>query len=285
MNKFMKRLAVAVMTCAAAGAAACKEQAKQEDKPTASTSAPAMQATAEKASEPAAVEAKPEAAATPAPAAAPEKVAEASPAPAAAPAPAAEPEKTAEAPAAAEQKVAEADAVPNPDAPNAPPPGSRKKDGDAVYPNPVSELAKKEGYKFEDGRYRDKDGNPQYVVTKDYMVDWGTWNGFRRYHDACHVCHGPNALGSSFAPALADSLKTMDYGTFLATVAGGRQVNRAGTEYVMPSFGDDKNIMCYIDDIYTYIKARSTGAMPPGRPNGREDISPDAKKAADDCTG
>lgn len=181
-------------------------------------------------------------------------------------------------------QVAE-NAAPNPDDPNAPPPGSRKPDGDAVYPNPVSELAKKDGYKFTDGRYRNKDGDPQPVVTKDYMVDWGTWNGFRRYHDACHVCHGPNALGSTFAPALADSLKTMDYNTFLATVSSGRKVNRGGTEFVMPSFGEDKNIMCYIDDIYTYIKARSLGIMPPGRPNGREDVSPEAKKAADDCTG
>ncbi len=175
--------------------------------------------------------------------------------------------------------------VPKSDDPNSPPPGSRKQDGDAVYPNPISELAKKDGYKFEDGRYRNKDGDPQPVVTKDYMVDWGSWNGFRRYHDACHVCHGPNALGSTFAPSLADSLKTMDYATFLTTVSSGKRENRGGTEFVMPSFGEDKNIMCYIDDIYTYIKARSLDILPPGRPNGREDISPDAKKAADDCTG
>ncbi|MFT3730711.1 MAG: c-type cytochrome, methanol metabolism-related [Hyphomicrobium sp.] len=188
------------------------------------------------------------------------------------------------APAAKLMQVAE-DVAPNPDDPNAPPPGSRKADGSAVYPNPVSDLAKKDGYKFEDGRYRNKDGDPQPIVTKDYQVDWGTWNGFRRYHDACHVCHGPNALGSTFAPALADSLKTMDYNTFIATVSGGKRESKGGTEFVMPSFGEDKNIMCYIDDIYTYIKARSLDILPPGRPNGREDISPDAKKAADDCTG
>jgi methanol metabolism-related c-type cytochrome len=159
-------------------------------------------------------------------------------------------------------------------------------------PDPVSELAKKQGFKFEDGRYRNKDSEPQFIVTKDYMVDWGTWNGFRRYHDACHVCHGPNALGSTFAPALATSLQTMDYGTFIATVSGGRTVNRAGTTYVMPSFGTDKNIMCYIDDIYTYIKSRAAyeksnhaEGMPPGRPAGREDISDDARAAADACTG
>jgi methanol metabolism-related c-type cytochrome len=152
-------------------------------------------------------------------------------------------------------------------------------------PDPVSELAKQQGYKFDGIRYRNKDGDPQYVVTKKYMVDWGTWQGFRRYHDACHVCHGPNALGSSFAPALKDSLKTMDYSTFVATVSGGKKENKGGTLFVMPSFGEDRNIMCYLDDIYTYIKARSTDAMPPGRPAGREDISDEARKANDDCTG
>ncbi len=152
--------------------------------------------------------------------------------------------------------------------------------------DPVADFAKTlDGVTFKDGRYRNKDGEPTPVVTKDYMVDWATWQGFRRYHDACHVCHGPNALGSTFAPSLADSLKTMDYATFYGTVVGGRIADRGGTKYVMPAFGEDRNIMCYLDDIYTYIKARSTGAMPPGRPNGREDISPEAKKAAADCTG
>jgi methanol metabolism-related c-type cytochrome len=299
VNKFSKRLAVALITCAAAGAAACQEQNKPEDKPAASTPAPAptAQATPDKAAPPPAAEpAKPAetAASTPAPAAPEaEKKAEAPAAPAAAPA--AKPEQVAQAAAPAAPAAAPAassDAVPNPDDPNSPPPGSRKANGDAVYPNPVSELAKTmQGVSWQDGRYRNKDGDPVPVVTKDYQVDWGTWNGFRRYHDACHVCHGPNALGSSFAPALADSLKTMDYNTFVATVSSGKRENKGGTEFVMPSFGEDKNIMCYIDDIYTYIKARSLNAtddktgMPPGRPNGREDISPEAKKAADDCTG
>jgi methanol metabolism-related c-type cytochrome len=156
----------------------------------------------------------------------------------------------------------------------------------------IQAAAKEAGLEFKDTRYRDKDGHPAPAATKDYKVDWATWQGFRRYHDACHVCHGPNALGSTFAPSLAESLKTMDYETFYGTVVGGRIVDRAGTKYVMPSFGEDKNIMCYLDDIYTYIKARSINSategkqgMPPGRPNGREDISPEAKKAATDCTG
>ena len=156
---------------------------------------------------------------------------------------------------------------------------------------PVGDFAKTvDGIEFKDARYRTKEGTPAPVVTKDYQVDWATWQGFRRYHDACHVCHGPNALGSTFAPSLAESLKTMDYATFYGTVVGGRIRDEGGTKYVMPAFGEDRNIMCYLDDIYTYVKARSLnaegkGGMPPGRPNGREDISAEAKKNAADCTG
>ena len=60
----------------------------------------------------------------------------------------------------------------------------------------------------DNGKYADKDGNPTYKVSEDGTVDWYTFSGFRRYHSDCHVCHGPNGEGSSYAPALANSLKT-----------------------------------------------------------------------------
>ncbi|MDJ0931743.1 hypothetical protein [Breoghania sp.] len=44
-----------------------------------------------------------------------------------------------------------------------------------------------------------------YII-KDGKVDYGVYNGFRRYHSSCH---GPDGLGSTYAPALKDSLKTM----------------------------------------------------------------------------
>src|SRR5437016_12406376 len=116
---------------------------------------------------------------------------------------------------------------------------------DAVDPTAV---------KSEDGKYYDKEGNPTFKVAADGTVDWGTYNGYRRYHSECHVCHGPNGLGSSYAPALAESLKTMDYSTFLGTVASGRIRDEAGTKFVMPSFGDNKNVMCFINDLYVYLK-------------------------------
>jgi methanol metabolism-related c-type cytochrome len=256
--------------------AAAKDAAQPAAKDAAAAVTAATAAATAKVAE-AAPEAKPEAKpADPAPAAA-------TPAPAAAPA--APEAKPAEAAPAAKPAEAAAPATPaTPAAPAAAAAGSGE-DNSAIQA-----ASKEAGAVFKDGRYRDKDGHPMPVATKDYKVDWATWQGFRRYHDACHVCHGPNALGSTFAPSLADSLKTMDYETFYGTVVGGRIADRGGTKYVMPAFGEDKNIMCYLDDIYTYIKARSLnsegkGGMPPGRPNGREDISPEAKKAASDCTG
>src|SRR5436190_18839294 len=65
--------------------------------------------------------------------------------------------------------------------------------------------------KNEDGKYYDKEGNPTFKVQSDGTVDWFTYSGFRRYHSDCHVCHGPDGEGSSYAPALAKSLKTVSY--------------------------------------------------------------------------
>ena len=75
----------------------------------------------------------------------------------------------------------------------------------------------------DNGKYADKDGNPTYKISADGTVDWYTFSGFRRYHSDCHVCHGPNGEGSSYAPALADSLKTLSYGDFTNVVTNGRK--------------------------------------------------------------
>ncbi len=48
------------------------------------------------------------------------------------------------------------------------------------------------------------DWEDQPYVVEDGKVDFGTYNGYRRYHSFCHVCHGPDALGSSYAPALIE---------------------------------------------------------------------------------
>ena len=77
--------------------------------------------------------------------------------------------------------------------------------------------------KSEDGKYLDKDGNATFKVAPDGTIDWYTDSGYRRYHSECHVCHGPDAEGSTFAPPLKNSIKTMSYGEFLEVVASGRK--------------------------------------------------------------
>jgi methanol metabolism-related c-type cytochrome len=118
----------------------------------------------------------------------------------------------------------------------------------------------------EDGKYTDADGDPTYNVGPDGAVDWYTFSGYRRYHADCHVCHGPDGLGSSYAPALTNSVKTMAYTDFLDIVANGRKEVNAAKQNVMPAFGTNKNVMCYLDDIYIYLRARSTDAIGRGRP-------------------
>lgn len=141
-----------------------------------------------------------------------------------------------------------------------------------------------------DGKWTLPDGTPTYKITmtpdgKYEKYDWYTYSGFRRYHSECHVCHGPEGEGSTYAPALVNSLKTMSYGDFLGTVASGRVRNEAGTEFIMPALGDNKNVMCYIDDIYIYLKARADGAVPRGRPPGRDDKPQQAVAYDKQCLG
>lgn len=136
----------------------------------------------------------------------------------------------------------------------------------------------------QDGKNLDAEGNPTYKLTGD-TVDWYTYSGYRRYHAECHVCHGPDGMGSSYAPALADSLKRIGYTDFLSIVAGGRQNVGSGKENVMPAFGTNLNVMCYIDDLYIYLRARAQGDMPRGRPP-KHDPKPEAyTKAESECMG
>jgi methanol metabolism-related c-type cytochrome len=139
--------------------------------------------------------------------------------------------------------------------------------------------------KSEDGKYFDKEGNPTFHVAADGTVDWYTYSGFRRYHSECHVCHGPDGMGSTYAPALKDSLKTMSYGDFLGVVASGRKNVNTAQESVMPAFGDNPNVACYMDDIYVYLRARAHDAVGRVRPPKREE-KPDAyAKAEAACMG
>src|SRR4029077_17964743 len=111
------------------------------------------------------------------------------------------------------------------------------------------------------------------------------YSGYRRYHSECHVCHGPDGEGSSYAPALKNSLKRLSHSDFLGIVAGGRKNISTAQENVMPAFGTNPNVMCYVDDIYIYLRARANDAVPRGRPTKHEDKPEAAAKAETSCTG
>jgi methanol metabolism-related c-type cytochrome len=146
-------------------------------------------------------------------------------------------------------------------------------------------VAQSAAKKEKDGRWELPSGDPTYNISSDGTVDWYTFSGFRRYHSECHVCHGPEGEGSTYAPGLIESVRTMSYADFLQVVAGGREVIRSDKKSVMPALGDNANVMCYIDDIYIYLKARSDDAIPRGRPAKRVDKPETAAKNEKSCFG
>ncbi|MDO5631888.1 MAG: c-type cytochrome, methanol metabolism-related [Paracoccus sp. (in: a-proteobacteria)] len=124
---------------------------------------------------------------------------------------------------------------------------------------------------MENGRWYNAEGIPVPKIEEDGTVDWATFSGFRRYNSECHQCHGPDGEGSSYAPALKNSVLVMDYWDYQQVVASGRTVVNAAANQVMPAFGTNKNAWCYVDDIYVYLVAHGSGMIPRGRPAKRAD--------------
>ena len=110
------------------------------------------------------------------------------------------------------------------------------------------------------GEGEDSD-EPMYVIDDQGRVDFGSYNGYRRFNGECNRCHGFDGEGG-FAPSLLDSLKVISYDDFVDIVVNGRVQGTA----VMPPFGQNADIMEYMDDIYVYLKGRSDGVIGVGRP-------------------
>ena len=139
--------------------------------------------------------------------------------------------------------------------------------------------------KSDNGKWSDKDGNPTFKVEKDGSVDWYTYIGYNRYSAECLRCHGPDGMGSTYAPALIDSMKHLSYTDFYATVAGGKKAVSSSQDLVMPAEGNNKNVMCFVDDIYAYLRARSDGAVGRGRPDKHAPKPAAYEKTEDECMG
>ena len=152
-------------------------------------------------------------------------------------------------------------------------------------PHAMGETANTTAKKEVDGKWLTAAGEPTYNIASDGTVDWYTFSGFRRYHSECHTCHGPDGEGSSYAPGLVESVKTMSYADFMLIVATGREVVRADKQSKMPALGNNANVRCFIEDIFVYLRARANDAWGRQRPAKRE-AKPDAyTKNEESCIG
>ncbi|AUH33259.1 c-type cytochrome, methanol metabolism-related [Paracoccus tegillarcae] len=177
---------------------------------------------------------------------------------------------------AAAEAPAEADAAPTEGGNDQP---VELAEDETVLPNGMDTTADYE----ENGRWYNADGIPTFKINEDGAVDFATFNGFRRYHAECHVCHGPDGEGSSYAPALKNSVLNMDYYDFQEIVASGKQQVNSAQNQVMPAFATNRNVWCYIDDIYVYLLAHGTETIPRGRPAERADKAPEYAEQEDSC--
>jgi mono/diheme cytochrome c family protein len=108
---------------------------------------------------------------------------------------------------------------------------------------------------------------PVYTV-EDGRVDAGTAHGYMVYTGVCMPCHGPDGVGSSFAPSLVRAAERRTYEQMYETIRDGRSLLPG---QVMPPFGEDENVMEAVPDIYRYLKARADGELGRGRPQLLED--------------
>jgi mono/diheme cytochrome c family protein len=89
------------------------------------------------------------------------------------------------------------------------------------------------------------------------------YQGWKMFEVYCTRCHGEDAVGSSFAPALKKSVGpdgSIDHKAFWFTVTLGRPGKG------MPTWG---NLLTpeQKEDIWNYLRARAVGHLAPGRPH------------------
>jgi len=109
-----------------------------------------------------------------------------------------------------------------------------------------------------------------YKVVGGNKVDMTTYKGYLYYGDLCMRCHGPDGLGSSYAPNLTQSLKVLNKEQFENTVINGKKAVSNSSDLVMPAFGVNEDAVENLDNIYAYLLARSDGVLDRGHPEHLE---------------
>jgi hypothetical protein len=77
----------------------------------------------------------------------------------------------------------------------------------------------------------------------------------------------------------------MGYPDYANVVVNGRKNVNTAQGSVMPGFGSNRNVMCYLEDIFVYLRARANDAVPRGRPQKHEDKPKTAAEAENGCLG
>ena len=91
-------------------------------------------------------------------------------------------------------------------------------------------------------------------------ADLATYIGWRVFQAQCATCHAADARGSDFAPDLALRMGGMSQRDFFAALDRGY----FGSDSRMPPRGRDPNVAPYYDELWSYLRARITGDLPPG---------------------
>ncbi len=134
-----------------------------------------------------------------------------------------------------------------------------------------------------EGKYFDALDQPTYQIDSDGSVDWYTATGFQAYHQSCDSCHGPNGAGSAYGLALTDAARTMRHFDFTDTVVNGQILQSEGRTRIMPAFGTNSEVMCRLDAIYVYLRAKAAGVLTAESGVGKSRKNAAAKAVLDDC--
>ena len=106
-------------------------------------------------------------------------------------------------------------------------------------------------------------GDDSLVEMQYGWMDFATYKGWRAYHAECHVCHGPDAMGSTYAPSLMVSVtQGLSYDDFFNVIMNGRGEDEGAQKgNVMPAYGANTNVAPHVEDIFRYVKARADGKI------------------------
>ena len=103
-------------------------------------------------------------------------------------------------------------------------------------------------------------GMPASHAQETAQVSEVVMNGWRWFHVYCFRCHGVDAVGSSIAPNLRESIKALPHDEFIRIIREGRPEKGMQAWNVLLDASQ-------MEDIYQYVMERTTGRLKPGRPD------------------